>query len=218
MQLRDYYEVIRKRWLVILVIGFIGAAAAYGYSKWETTIFRSSAKLYVMPVKPDYGNSMFIQSVVRQYSQIMIADRFLQTVSEQLRLDMEPAALRKMVTATCVSDNSTILVDVDDPDAGRAVAIARQLARAFIQDQETRMKDVTKDNRIEVRAYDEPTVPVRQRPKTPVNVAVGGLLGILIGALLAFGLEFLDDTVKSPEDVERYIALPVMGAIPTIPG
>jgi capsular polysaccharide biosynthesis protein len=218
MQLRDYWDVLRKQWLVILVIGFIGAAAAYGYSKWETTVFRSSAKLYVMPVKPDYGNSMFIQSVVRQYSGIMIADRFLQSVSEELRLDLQPEVLRKMVTATGVSDNSTILVDVDDTDAGRAVAIARQLARDFMQDQETRMKDVTKDNRIEVRVYDEPTPPVRQRPKTPINVAVGGLLGLLIGTLVAFSLEFLDDTVKSPEDVERYIALPVMGAIPTIPG
>lgn len=216
MQLRDYWEVLRKQWLVILMVGVIGAGAAYGYSKWETTVWRSTAKLYVMPVKPDFGNVMFIQNVVRQYSQIIVADRFLQTVSDELRLDLQPAQLRKMITASGVSENLTVLIDVDDTDAGRAVAIARQLARNFMQDQETRMKDVLKDNRIEVRVYDEPTPPVRQRPKTPVNVAVGGLLGLLLGALVAFALEFLDDTVKSPEDVERYVSLPVMGAIPTI--
>lgn len=217
MQLRDYWEVLQKQWLVILLVGVIGAGAAYGYSKWETTVWRSSAKLYVMPVKPDFGNIMFIQNVVRQYSQIIVADRFLQTVSEDLRLDLQPAALRKMVTATGVSENLTVLVDVDDTDAGRAVAIARQLARSFMQDQETRMKDVTRDNRIEVRVYDEPTPPVRQRPRTPVNVAVGGMLGLLLGSMVAFALEFLDDTVKSTEDVERHVALPVMGSIPVLP-
>lgn len=217
MQLREYWAVLRRSWRVVLLAGLVGAAGAYAYSKLETPIYRSSARVYVMPVKPDFGNVMFIQNVVRQYSQILIADRFLASVSEQLQLDLPIEVLRKKIATSGTSDDLVIQVDVDDEDPGRAQAVARQLAKTFMQDQEARMKDVSKDNRIEVRTYDEPTPPILLRPKTRVNVAAGLMLGLLIGALCAFALEYLDDTIKSSEDVERYVALPVMGSIPTIP-
>jgi len=37
-----------------------------------------------------------------------------------------------------------------------------------------------------------------------------------LGGLIAFFLEYLDDTIKSSQDVEHYVAVPVVGSIPTI--
>ena len=216
MQLREYWTILRRAWWLILVAGLVAGAAAYAYSKLEARVYRSSARVYVMPVKPDFGNVMFIQNVVRQYSQILVADRFLASVSERLKLDLPVEVLRKQITTSGTSDDLVIQVDVDDEDPGRAQAVARQLAKAFMQDQEARMKDVPKESRIEVRTYDEPTPPLLLRPKTRLNVAAGVILGLLIGALAGFALEYLDDTIKNGEDVERYVALPVMGNIPTI--
>jgi len=45
----------------------------------------------------------------------------------------------------------------------------------------------------------------------------GGVLGALLGVIILFALEWLEsDVVRSNEDVERYIGLPVIGSIPTI--
>ena len=57
-----------------------------------------------------------------------------------------------------------------------------------------------------------PNAPTKPRPM--LNMAIAGVLGIMSGIFLIFLLEFLDNTIKSPEDVERAIQLPVVGAIP----
>jgi len=57
-----------------------------------------------------------------------------------------------------------------------------------------------------------PTSPVK--PKKTQNVAIAGMLGLMIGVGLTLLIEFLDTTLKTPEDIERYLGLPVVGSIP----
>jgi capsular polysaccharide biosynthesis protein len=59
-----------------------------------------------------------------------------------------------------------------------------------------------------------PRSPVK--PKKKLNVAIGGFLGVFVGLGLVFVLEFLDTTLKSAEDVERWLELPVLGRIPEV--
>lgn len=58
-------------------------------------------------------------------------------------------------------------------------------------------------------------VPVR--PKMAVNLAMGLVLGLFGGCALAFFMEYLDVTVKSREDVERVIGVPLLGVVPGVP-
>jgi len=61
------------------------------------------------------------------------------------------------------------------------------------------------------------TVPVRPRPKRDAAIAV--VVGLILGVGLAFLLEYLDDTLKSKEDVERVVRdVPVLGLVPAVPG
>ncbi len=57
-------------------------------------------------------------------------------------------------------------------------------------------------------------VPVHPRMK--VNVALAGVLGLLLGLAIAFLLEFMDRTVKSAADVEQIMRAPVLGLIPIV--
>jgi succinoglycan biosynthesis transport protein ExoP len=54
------------------------------------------------------------------------------------------------------------------------------------------------------------------RPNMPVNVAMALVLGLLGGAALSFLAEYLDNTVKSREDLERIIGVPMLGYVPLI--
>ena len=56
----------------------------------------------------------------------------------------------------------------------------------------------------------------RFKPNLMKNLALGLLAGLLLGVLLAFVLEFLDDTLKTPEDLEQKLKLPVLGIIPKL--
>jgi uncharacterized protein involved in exopolysaccharide biosynthesis len=61
-----------------------------------------------------------------------------------------------------------------------------------------------------------PTVPIRPRPARSIALSIAGGLVLAIGA--AFALERLDTTVKTPDDVERYLGLSVIGIVPAFRG
>jgi uncharacterized protein involved in exopolysaccharide biosynthesis len=57
-----------------------------------------------------------------------------------------------------------------------------------------------------------PNVPVRPRPLR--NIALALIVGAMLGAGLAFFLEYFDNTIKTPEEVERYLGLTTLGVVP----
>ena len=52
------------------------------------------------------------------------------------------------------------------------------------------------------------------KPRVALNLAVGGIVGLLFGLGLAFAIEFMDTTVKSIDDVERYLGIQVLAVVP----
>ncbi|MCS6803580.1 MAG: polysaccharide biosynthesis tyrosine autokinase [Acidobacteriota bacterium] len=59
-----------------------------------------------------------------------------------------------------------------------------------------------------------PTVPAR--PRKLFNIGVSALVGLLVGILLSLFVEYLDNTVKSTEDVDRLLGLPSLGVVPAL--
>ncbi|MDZ4811288.1 MAG: polysaccharide biosynthesis tyrosine autokinase [Pseudomonadota bacterium] len=54
------------------------------------------------------------------------------------------------------------------------------------------------------------------KPSVKGNLVIGALIGLLLGILLALAFEYLDDTLKAPEDIERHLGVPVLGVIPML--
>jgi capsular polysaccharide biosynthesis protein len=71
-------------------------------------------------------------------------------------------------------------------------------------------------DRINMRVNQPARPAVRYRPQTRINVLAGGVLGVFLGLILAFALEAIDNSLKTPSDVERYVELTVLGTIPTV--
>ena len=66
-----------------------------------------------------------------------------------------------------------------------------------------------------MKMHEEAKLPAKHSfPNEKLNLIIGGLLGAALGLGLAFFLEFVDSSVKSLDDVERYLQLPVLAVIP----
>jgi polysaccharide biosynthesis transport protein len=63
----------------------------------------------------------------------------------------------------------------------------------------------------------DPAKPQRipYRPNKPLNLTLGLVIGLFLGICLAFFIEYLDSSVKTPDDIDRYIKLPSLGVIPS---
>ncbi|OPX90539.1 MAG: Capsular polysaccharide type 8 biosynthesis protein cap8A [Pelotomaculum sp. PtaB.Bin104] len=57
-------------------------------------------------------------------------------------------------------------------------------------------------------------VAAKVKPDKKMNIAIAFLLGLMVSIALAFLLEFMDNTLKTPEDVAQHLGLPVLGVIP----
>lgn len=69
-------------------------------------------------------------------------------------------------------------------------------------------------NIVQIETAVEPGAPVRPRPLT--NSALAGMIGLMLAAMVVFLIEYLDNTLKTPEDVERALGVPVLGVIAEI--
>ena len=68
-----------------------------------------------------------------------------------------------------------------------------------------------------LRILDQAALPLSPiSPKKKQTLLFGLIIGFVLGVGIAFFLEYIDDSIKLKEDVERYLALPVMGTIPKI--
>ncbi|RMD81973.1 MAG: hypothetical protein D6815_10360, partial [Candidatus Dadabacteria bacterium] len=66
-----------------------------------------------------------------------------------------------------------------------------------------------------ISLVDKPEIPLEAAsPNIPLNLALASLLGLFAGVGVAFFQDYMDDSLKSPDDVERYLRLPTLGAIP----
>jgi polysaccharide biosynthesis transport protein len=68
-----------------------------------------------------------------------------------------------------------------------------------------------------IRVVDPAEIPSRPvKPRKTLNLALGALLGLVFGIGLAFFQEYLDNSLKSPDDVARYLSIPTLGTIPNL--
>ncbi len=216
MRLQDYWSIVRRRWWVLIVFAFATTAGSYLYCKLQTPQYQASVRLLVQPARADLGLTEATNRLLRQYRLMLQTDKLARAVSERLQLDLSPAALQGKVVTAAVPEDYALLVQVTDSDAQRAGDIAFVLADEFEQEQAVRMSTQDPRDRVDVTMVNKPGPGAMIWPRTTTTVAAGGLVGLLLGVVLMFLWELLDNTMKSADDVERWGRLPVLGVVPAV--
>jgi succinoglycan biosynthesis transport protein ExoP len=218
MELRDYLRIARKRALLIVITTLVCASGALVASLATTPIYQGTAKLLVLAkadpsggVTSAYEGALLSQQLVKSFAQILES----RTIAEAaLRLDPQPfgaAQLQQKIHAEPVIGTHLINLSVQDIDAARAGRITNSVARAFIHT----VPKLQSGSALQVSLVEPaltPSGPIK--PRTKLNVVLGLLFGLVLGVGLAFLREFLDRSVKTPEQLEVAIDGPVVGTIP----
>jgi len=98
----------------------------------------------------------------------------------------------------------------------RAVRVAENIYLILLESyQEARISEAMELG--DIRIVDAALIPSNPiKPRKRLNLAIAGVLGLMLGIMLVFFMEFLDHSFKSREDVEQYLDLPVLGTIPYV--
>jgi len=179
----------------------------------------SQYQLKLQTFKPDYPEMQQLKSQIDELDRQVAKET--SGVRASVKAEFDAASAQEHMLMGQIATLRTQALDVDGRSIQynilkREVDTNRQLYDGLLQ----RYKEVgvagdVRSNNISI--IDRAQVPRwRFKPNLLLNLAIGLLLGAMLGVLAAFLLEFLDDTIKTPDDVEHKLKLPVLGIIPKL--
>ncbi len=219
MEFRQYVRVLISKWWIIALAFAVTVISAVIFSEVQPPTYRSSAVLQVIPARFDYGLTLAAEQLLRQFANQIHTTNMAQQVVDELQLDISTDRLLADVTVAPIPEDFLIRIDADRPHPEEARNVASAFAHDFVAYHAAQILDIDRQDRVQIRILEDAKYGWVHWPKTKTLALAGGVLGLLIGLLLAFGLEYLEsDVLRSPEDVERHVGVPVLGTIPTISG
>lgn len=217
IRLDELFEALKKRWLMIvtitLIATIISAALSFFVIKPK---YEASTKVFIG--KDEGDNQAYNQNDVLMYQKLMktyseaiktkdLVSRSLQGTS----LELKPQDVLANLTVLPVADTQILQIKYKSNNPQEAKVVIQELTDEFIK---TSKELVPNGNIKTIEEVQLPEKPVS--PNKKMNIAIAFLLGLMVSVGLAFLLEFLDNTFKSKEQLERELDIPVIGVIPTV--
>lgn len=200
--------------LIIILSGIAAALIAIFISEvFLTETFQSSTKIYVLNQQSSdvvtYSDLQSGTQLTKDYQELIKSRTVLEKVISNLNLDMSYEDLASMVTADVATDTRILRITITSDDPYEAMNIANAV-RESASEHISNVMNIAAVNVVdEANLPDSPSAPSVKR-----NGMLGGLAGIVIAVLVILLLYILDDTIKTPDDVEKYLGVGVLGSIP----
>ncbi|MEK4486909.1 Wzz/FepE/Etk N-terminal domain-containing protein [Psychrobacillus sp. FSL H8-0484] len=219
ISLQELFKVIKKR-LALIICTFVLAVTIAGIISYFflTPIYQASTQILINQKESDQNqfNSQDIDTnlqLINTYNVIIKSPVILSKVIDNLNLNMTPDLLNKKITVNSEQNSQVINVSVEDTESQKAVDIANMTADVFQEEIQSLMNV---DNVIVL----SPAINVNDmspvKPNPILNMAIGAVIGLMLGFGLTFLLEYLDTTVKTEQDIEELLELPILGLISPI--
>ncbi|MCM3709224.1 YveK family protein [Sporosarcina luteola] len=219
ISLQDLFKTLKKRAILILLTMLLAVTVAGVVSfLLMTPIYQASTQILVnqQKVEQNQFNTQDIQAnlqLINTYNVIITSPAILSKVIENLDLNTTPAALKGKITVNSAQNSQVVNVSVQDPEPFMAVDIANTTAEVF-QEEIQKLMNVDNVNILSPAVLSDNPSPIKPDPF--LNMAIAAVIGLMLGVGIAFLLEYLDTTVKTEQDVEELLGLPILGLVSPI--
>lgn len=207
-----FYELKKKLWLIILA-ALIGGGIFGLYSKVILVPkYTSTAMMYVLSKETTLTSLADLQigsQLTKDYKVMITSRPVLQQVIDELGLEYGYKELREKLVIDNPTDTRILTLSVEDPDPILAADIVNTVAKRSSEYIGEMMEMIPPKIVEEGETAIEPT-----SPNVKKYAAIGAAGGIfLVCAFVAVRL-IMNDTVKTEEDVEKYLKLSVLASVP----
>lgn len=221
MDLQSYLRVLRKRWRTILTTALIVVGLAALMTVLTPKTYQSKVQFFVSTSNSSDSSQLaqggtFTQARVKSYTQLITSPKVLDAAAQKAGLPQDDSTLANKVTSSVPPDTVLIDVAVTDKKPMNAFNIAKAIGEVFpttVADLERVSAD--KPSPVKVTLVQQPVVA--KSPVAPVptrNIALGLILGLLLGLGIAVLRDRFDNRVRSKDDVEEFTDVSVIGGIP----
>lgn len=220
MSVRELVRLLRRHWWLLLLGLLLGGCAAFAVTVVMTPLYQAETRLFVSTQSAQSNADLlqggnFTQQRMQSYADVASSPRVLDPVIRQLGLKESASGLAKRVTADAPADTVMLVISASDTSAARAAAIADATASSLASTIEALEAPASGGSPVRatiVQPAVAPSAPIT--PNVPRNIALGLILGGLVGLGIALLRHTLDTRVRTAEDLKSITAATLLGAVP----
>ena len=214
IDLGELIGLLLSRWMTVALTAVLFALLAYGYARiLVTPQYESTTQIYIYNQQNtdtvNYTDLQVGQQLTNDYVVMIESRSVLEQVINSMNLDHTYESLLAKLSVSTETNTRIIDITVRDKDPYEAKRLADAI-REVASEKILSMMAVDS-----VNVFEEANIAVK--PSSP-NVRRVTMIGFLAGLVVAVGLillnYLLNDSIQTPDDVEKYLGLSVLGSIP----
>ena len=213
IDLLELAYVLLRRWKLLVLAAIVGALLAGAYHQFLVKpTYQADASIFITNTDSviTISDMQLSSALTEDYSKILTSRSVLKEVIEDQKLDMTFQDLSRLLTITNPDSSHIINIAVNCGDADMARNIANSLMNVGIH----RIYQVIGTGEPNVIDYSEADSVVETTPGLKKYLMMGGLLGFILLCGLFTVRFLLDTTLKSEDDITKYLRLPVLSVVP----
>lgn len=217
IDIRGLFSAILNRLTIIILVGILTGGIAFAYTQYFIDPqYVSTTKVYILSKQdPDQktlttSDLAFATYLANDYQVLLTCEPVLQEVKEELNLDQSTAAIASMIDVELEEDTRVMTISVTSTDPKLAKKIADKVRDVANEKTRNVMDGIEAVNPIDEAKL--PTSPAS--PNVEKNTMMGLLLGFGISVIVVVIMFILDDTIKTPDDIEKRLGVSVLASIP----
>ena len=218
ISISEIFEALKKRWILIVSITLVATLISGILSFFVIKpTYEASTKVFVGKEESSLegyntNDIQMYQKLLQTYAETIKTNEVVQAaINSTNNTDLTVPAVKGALTVTPVSDTQILQIKYQNKNPEVAKEILENITNEFV----ILAKELVPNGNVRViEAVQLPENPVA--PNKKMNIAIAFLLGLMVSVGLVFLIEYLDNTFKTKENLERELDIPVLGIIPLV--
>ncbi|AKN34184.1 capsular biosynthesis protein [Clostridium carboxidivorans P7] len=217
LDLYEFLHIIKKRIKLILLITILSTVVSGVLSYYVIKpTYEAKATIVIGKVnvgsndnsRYQYDDIMMFQNLAKTYAEIAKSTSVAESASARLK-NVSVNDILNNITVSPMANTQLIEFKAKNSSPQEAYLMIIAVYNSFIQE----AKRIYPGQNIQVMdKVKMPEQPVK--PKKLLNITIAFFMGLIVSIGIAFLLEYIDNTLKTEQDVNKYLNLPVIGTIP----
>jgi capsular polysaccharide biosynthesis protein len=222
VELKEYMQILRKRiWIIVAFVAVACIGAGVKNYFFTVPIYEANAKLIVNQAynaegvpSLDIGSIQTNIKVINSYMEIIKSSAILDKVAATYPdLGMNGNQLAQNISVTTANESQVMSLTATGLSSEKAAKTVNAVAKVF----ESQIPVIMKVDNVTILSEAKPTESSRPINVNPtVNILISFLVGLLLAVGFVFLLEYLDDTLKTEDELEKELGIPALAVISKI--
>lgn len=222
MELKEYMQILRKRiWIIVAFVAVACIGAGVKNYFFTVPIYEANAKLIVNQAynaegvpSLDIGSIQTNIKVINSYMEIIKSSAILDKVAATYPdLGMNGNQLAQNISVTTANESQVMSLTATGLSSEKAAKTVNAVAKVF----ESQIPVIMKVDNVTILSEAKPTESSRPINVNPtINILISFLVGLLLAVGFVFLLEYLDDTLKTEDELEKELGIPALAVISKI--